>query len=325
MTRLLTFLAFSLLLLAGCNAFGGLGEQEGDSSDPAVLIQDADIALQRGEPAKAVEYLRKALRLDPENSAARIKLSTALLAKSEIGVIDFYRMARAMQGEGEATASASAARAGSPFAPRTYAPADSLVCSFDGDSFDDALQFNPEQIDRFNTFQPSEAALLEVRDLISRVLGTQETDIGDFDGSDIQTTIDSLRNEGFTDDEIGTLILDDAVATTTLAYLDISQNARDSYTYYYVDPDTTQSSDRYLGYCANTQAQLDEAEQAVACNEPDLNYTRNLLRERVDVVTQDTSVASEVADAADQAYEAVYKEVDPASCSASTSALQAAW
>lgn len=324
--RLLPPLAFALLLLlAGCNAFGGLSE-EGGSSDPAMLMQDADIALQRGEPAKAVQYLRKTLRLDPEHSGARIKLSTALLAESDIGFMDLWRISRAMQGK-DANEAAAAAHALAARQPHLSDIGDG-VCSFDGDGYDDATEFNPEGIERFNTFQPSQEALEEVRSLISRVLGTSETSVSEFDGGDIEAIIDSLRTEeGLSDEEISTIITNDAVATITLAYLDISQDARSSYTYYYVDPNAAQDNDRYLGYCANTQAQLDEAEEAVACNEPSLDYTRNLLRARVNTVTQGQTVASEVADAADEAYEAVYQEVDPASCSAgsSSSALQAAW
>lgn len=101
MTRLL-LAAFSVgvLLLAGCNVFEGLYE-EGASNDPEVLMADADLAMQRGEPHKAVAYLERALEYDPENPTIRTKLSTAILQANDIDVLSMISLAEEISGRGE--------------------------------------------------------------------------------------------------------------------------------------------------------------------------------------------------------------------------------
>ena len=74
MTRLLslTLAALLLVLTAGCNAFGVEGE--GASDDPAILLEDAQAALDRGEPEKA-EAQEQLLE---ESTAARKALKAQL-------------------------------------------------------------------------------------------------------------------------------------------------------------------------------------------------------------------------------------------------------
>ncbi len=300
-----------LFLATGCNVFDGL-EEEGASNDPAVLLQDAELALSRGEAERAERYLRRALDIDPENARVRIKLSTALLAKHRIGALDLMRMARSLRGaeEDAAPASATSALHLTPPAPARL----QTVCSFDPTAVDSFEEFQPDEIERFNAFQPSEDALIEIRTLIGRVFDENETTVDDFDGRDVYAVIDSLRSEGFSDAQIAEAAIDDAVATTTLVYLDLSEGARQSYTYYYVDPDAQQDGDRYLGYCADTQMQLEEADEVVGCNEPEVRYTRDLLRARADSLLPANTVAEEVADEAELAYGALYLREDPPTC-----------
>src|SRR5690606_41582378 len=76
-----TFILFAALL-TGCNVFEGT-QEEGTGDDPEVLLQDAEPALQRDEPKLAVEYLERAVELEPVTTShgaqIRIQLSTAQL------------------------------------------------------------------------------------------------------------------------------------------------------------------------------------------------------------------------------------------------------
>ena len=81
---LLLFLAGPLV--AGCNIFEGFSEP-GTSDDPEVLIEDADLALQQGQPQKALAYLEKAVERDPNHARARAKLAVVQLQAHDIDVL----------------------------------------------------------------------------------------------------------------------------------------------------------------------------------------------------------------------------------------------
>ncbi len=78
-------LSFGLLIATGCNAFEFMHDEESD--DPTVLLDDARIAMQNGDPQKAVDFLEKALAKAPENPEIRIELSAALFQANEIDLL----------------------------------------------------------------------------------------------------------------------------------------------------------------------------------------------------------------------------------------------
>ena len=84
--------ALALLVAGSCNAFEFMYE-EGDSSDPEVILQDARIALQKGDTQKAIDLLEKALETAPENVEIRIELSSALFQGSDIDLLTMKELA----------------------------------------------------------------------------------------------------------------------------------------------------------------------------------------------------------------------------------------
>lgn len=78
-------LSFGLLIATGCNAFEFMHDE--DSNDPDVLLEDARIAMQNGDPQQAVDFLEKALEKAPQNPEIRIELSAALFQANDIDLL----------------------------------------------------------------------------------------------------------------------------------------------------------------------------------------------------------------------------------------------
>ena len=81
-----TVVAFCLLMAGGCNAFEFLHDEDA-TSDPDILLDDAQLALQNGDAEKAVELLEKALAAAPGNTEIELALSTALFQANDIDVL----------------------------------------------------------------------------------------------------------------------------------------------------------------------------------------------------------------------------------------------
>lgn len=76
----------ALLVLGGCNVFEGFYE-EGTSSDPDVLTQDAATALAKGRTQDAINYAEKALQQDSLHVSAINVLATAELQQADVDVV----------------------------------------------------------------------------------------------------------------------------------------------------------------------------------------------------------------------------------------------
>lgn len=85
-TNPFSVMAICLLLASGCNAFEFLHNEDA-ADDPAVLLDDAQIALQNGDAAKAVELLEKALAASPDDPKIEVALSNALFQANEIDIV----------------------------------------------------------------------------------------------------------------------------------------------------------------------------------------------------------------------------------------------
>lgn len=286
-------LLFALLLAtAGCNAFGGLSE-EGMGNDPQRLFQDATIALQSGEPAQAVRYLRRIIGIEPDNVPARLKLGTALMAEADISALDLVRLARTMSDELEKS------NAVPPTAtPLAASPAAS--CSFPAGQPREV--FDPADIDSYDAFRNSRRVLAEVRSIDERVLG---------EAASFEKALSALHAE-VSETEAAAHLLNAAVAQAALAYLNVAEAGGDAFVFYYVTPPR---GDRYVGYCAPDRPMLDEVLAEVACHLGDLNAARRYVRARATLLG--SGLAQDLADEMDEAYAVLANHLD-ASCSASS-------
>lgn len=276
MKRPFALLLALLLSTAGCNAFGGFSE-EGAGDDPQRLFQDATIALQSGEPEKAVRYLRRTLEIEPDHVPARLKLGTALMAEADISALSFVQLVRKMSGElkkGNAVMRAA-----------TSAKSKTAFCSFSTDLPREA--FDPTDVDSYDALQDGRSVLTEVRSINRRVLGGVDS---------FEEALKALHAE-VGDADTAAHLLNAAVAQAALAYLDIAEAGGDAFDFYYVTP---LRGDRYVGYCAPDQPTLDEVLGEVACHLEGLNEARRYVRARATILG--SGLAQELADEVDEAY-----------------------
>ena len=290
-TAYLILLIFPVLTLSGCNAFAGF-HGAGNSNDPDILLEDAQIALQQGDADKAIKYLRRAIEVDPENVPAKTTLATALFEKHDISVLDVVGIAERVRSDVQSSVGASArvvpaARLGG-----------SEVCSFTPDGSERV--FDPAEFSSFTNIVASKGALDEVDELLSSLI----------DPDQLASSIDELRGEGLSDDDIAASLLNGALAKFILAYVAIVEAGGDSLTFYYADGN--------VGYCAPDQDTLDAILAAIACHVTTLKDGIDLLFGRIEMVGSEET--SDVADEATEAYDRLVEALGT-SCSADASSV----
>ena len=291
LSRHIIALALPVLLLSGCNVFTGFYEA-GSSSDPAVLLDDAQIALQQGDTKKAITYLRKAITEDPENVQARATLSTALLDDSDVSVLNVVNIANKVTNNVmENTSSGNFQVAG------TTPPGE---CSFESDNYE---QFDPTDMNGFSEIIAARDVLLEVQDLLEDMINVNNPN----------ASISSLRDAGLIDQQIAAAFLNLALVKVILAYTDISQSGGSEFNYYYVNA----SSGTYVGYCAPDQQTLDNVLAAITCNLDTLKVGIDLLTARATVLGS-SDETGDMLEQANDAYDRLIENID-AQCSATTS------
>lgn len=280
----LASVACLLVVLGGCNVFSGL---EGEAGNVDALYQDAMIALQQGDPVEAERQLRSVIEADPDHAPAHVKLATTLLQKQDIDVIDFVRIARTISDEVESGQNAAPQLAAGRSADGAS------TCSFPPDH--QRKIFDPTSLVSFPTLASSGDELDEVQALVRAVM----------DGASPEVFARAEGREELTDDLIAEALLDAAIAYAAEAYVKIAQSGGEAFTFYYV---TSPSGSTYMGYCAPDQETLDEVLGTVACLLGDLNYGRQIIRARAELLDSDR--ARELADTADEAYETLVRELD---------------
>ncbi|MGI9174145.1 MAG: hypothetical protein ACR2GR_02340 [Rhodothermales bacterium] len=291
------------LFFSACNTFEGFYE-EGGSDDPAVLIQDAKFAMQAGAPEDAIAYLEKAIEQAPAESPietrAQMQLATALLQSSEVGVLTLEEMARDLSDQFEAQGGAVAFKGASSAG----------FCSFPS-VHTDTVRINLRDIEGYDEIHRSADVLARVQRLVNDVL--------DFDAAhpgptyDIDAHIDSLRNqEGYTDEEIAETLLNGSVAYMGASY-DILADQSADVEWYAVTPPG--SADAYLGYCAPSEARVEEVKAEAACQMGNIGFSVDLLRARAKLNGFAGTLAEDVVELADEAYERLSQELDASACS----------
>ena len=294
-------LAAAALCLVGCNAFSGLDDRAGDTE---ALFEDAKVALQQDQPEEAERQLRAVLEKDPDHEPARVKLATTLLRKKDINVIDFVRLGRALNEElGGTILNGSTSRA-------TLAPTVSdshRLCSFPSEHAREA--FDPASLAGIDALMDSQDVFGEVQELIRTVM----------DDATPQAFAETAEHSPLGVDLIAEALLNAAIAHAADAFVRIAQSGGESFSFYYVTPPGGES---YLGYCAPTQAVLDAVLNTMACLLNDLDYGRQIIRARAELLDSDR--ARDLADQADEAYEVLVRELD-ATCSGSAPSVATAY
>ncbi len=246
----------TVFFLSGCNVFAGF-HTAGSSSDPAILIEDAEIALQQGDAEEAIVILRRALEVDPGNEQATATLSTAILQSNDVTVLDVVNMVDKIRddvtGGSNATASSIAASLHS-----------AEVCSFSKDQSHE--QFLLDDIPGYAVIQGRRDALLEVEALLDGLITAE----------DLSGTIADLRSAGLIDADIAAAFLNQALVKVILAYQDIEEAGGGDLSFYYVNA----SAGTYIGYCSPDQATLDRILSVIACHLETLETGIDLIEAR---------------------------------------------
>lgn len=284
-----TGLLCALLFAAGCNVFEGAYE-EGESLDPRLLLEDADVALQRGDPQRAVVYLEKALAQVPEPGRLRhtvqIKLATSLLMAHDVDVRTLQRLAVDLQARVDA-AKQGAARKGQ-----------TAVCNFP-DTHTRGEEITLANVDGYAEINASEEALARIRALVDEVMAyAGPAQSGRYD---IDARMAQLRAEGLSDALIADALAAGAVAYLGTTYQKLAQAGGEQIHWYAVTPPGGQP---YVGYCAPSEALVQELLEVVACDLGNGNFAVALLEARATLPQfTDGAIAAEVAREAREAYE----------------------
>lgn len=323
MTRLFIFSCFLLTaLLAGCSALD-TAPGEGESDDPNVLLRDAEAALQRNEPALAVDYLRRAADLQPLDTPlginVRIRLSTALLETAGVDALTLQQMVRPFAEIPSAPQAGSADKVfGTLQATKGCKFKEKPGLAFDPFDPTDVSNDARDYYDLLGSDAPGDAnlrqqAVQEAQDLVVRVFNLNETTTsGRFacDPETLDENIALLQSFGISNEAIAEALVNQAVVQTTLALVDIVNlngvQTTDDLEFFYVYPDggtgaatKTAAAPPYVSVCLPDVPTCEAATVSVQEDLDDLSCAALLLDRRATLLdAQAGSVAREVADLA---------------------------
>ena len=255
-------LTFGLLVFAGCNVFEGLYD-EGASDDPEVLIADADAALQRGEPDKAVQYLEKAFEAKPQDPEIRTKLSTALLQQADISVITMIDLAE------DITGNQNGSKSGRAFSGSALKSGSQLACNFTGVAVEQIdLTTNPS----YQEVARHVATLRRVKALLDAVVSS---------AANLNSPPPHLQNAA---------LLSQAVTTVLVVLFDVQEKTDD------LGATLWRLANKDVGLCADDEAALLEIQTFIKCEQiPEMQDALDLLKQRLGG-SGDESAAKEAID-----------------------------
>lgn len=316
------FSIFVLLLaglFTGCNVFEGFYEP-GTSDDPAVLVEDADIALQQGEPQKAVAFLQKAVENDPDNVRARAKLTVAHLRAQNVDVLTLQNLIddfRTTNAAGKTSGALQVCRY-TPAPGLTTTPIDYRISSeytrlLGVVSALQAAQANGIQLLDAITqsfgenLSPTQFGTAAARaQLFNSIANNIRTQNGVAEAVARQETAAFLIAFGLSEFTLSILDLDGDVTANQIQWVRLKRNGQDA----------------GFSICAPTQANIDAMAAAVACEVPQLRSGGIALRTRAENLgsrniggSNDQALALEVADEADAFIADFEAEFPAAACS----------
>ncbi|MEM8484642.1 MAG: tetratricopeptide repeat protein [Bacteroidota bacterium] len=219
-------LSFGLLIATGCNAFEFMHDEE--SNDPDVLLDDARIAMQNGDPEKAVDFLEKALEKAPENPEIRIELSAALFQSNEIDLLVMKDLAEFISDDQNATHLAGGIAYKSP-------PA----CNF-RDEVDTTIRIDFD-------IDPAYLLLLDNEEVLQRAVSL------------LSSTLESEAAQALTDHVRSNAHLMRAIANMATSIIEIKQQADAA------EASLHRLRSGNIGYCAANDAALAQLETFILC------------------------------------------------------------
>ena len=238
-------LALLLLPLAACDETGGI------SSDAEIAVQDAVIARQSGDYARAVLILEDAHARAPENAKVRVELATTLLERDGIDLLDIDRVSQFLsEGAGATARTASAARSGA-------------ACVYASDPTAEAFELTA--INGFADLVAEAATIDRTSDLLSTVIPAELSGFdlcsNVVDGAlsyDRAGALAALTAQGLTDVQVRQVLAVNALTQLLDAYLFVSTEVVQDVTWYRL-------GDGSIAICADDPAALRaDAEGAVA-------------------------------------------------------------
>ncbi len=219
-------LSFALLIATGCNAFEFMHDE--DSNDPDVLLDDARIAMQNGDPEKAVAFLEKALEKAPNNPEIRIELSGALFQANDIDLLVMKDLAEFISDDQTATSFAGG-----------IAHKSLPACNFT-DEVDTTTRID------FN-IDPAYLLLLNNVEVLDRALEL------------LSSTLESEEAQALTDHVRSNAHLMRAIANMATSVIEIKQQADAA------EASLHRLRSGNIGYCAADEAALAQLETFILC------------------------------------------------------------
>lgn len=221
------------------------------------------MALQRGEPSKAVQYLEKALEKEPENAAIRTDLSTAMLQVNEVNIVKMISVIEAITGD----ASDQGLFGKAAVLSKSYAA---------GCNFEESRKVEQIILSDNPAYQEIEAVVEELRrvhELLQPIIESQ-------------SKLDEL-----TEAQRQTALLNSAISEVLLVLVEI-EHKKDE-----LGAALWRLDNRDVGLCARDGAALHEMQSFVKCDQiPRLQSALELLKKRSGAVSDGDSGAKKAID-----------------------------
>lgn len=274
MTRLTPLFLLILVLAAGCNVYEGLYE-EGESEDPEVLLEDAEIAMEQNRPDDAVTHLKKAIQNTKPGTLTqkrvKVSLAAAVLKTQQIDVLSFTQMVEQFVPASTRSTTASKVQ--------------SEACTFaDGHTTE---AFDPASNDSFKRLgdTASAEALQESKTLIAEALAG-DTAVLPCDEAGIDEAIARLQSEGMPKDEIASALVSYSIVVSSLAYVDVVEAGGGDGQFFYVSPPNGSS---YIGLCFPDAGVCMNTKNRVSSNLGSIDCATRLLQKRAALMGSTTA------------------------------------
>lgn len=301
MRRLSFLLSLPLALsLGACNVFEGASDGA-LSSNTAVLVSDGEAALAQGNTAAAVKNFEKAVTASspatPQGRSARIGLAAAVTQQAGISVMTLDRLASSL--DALANAPAKAGQVGVP-ALRLSASG-STVCSFAAPETR-VRTVNLNEVDGYQVISQNVEVLGRAKALVEEALGLPSNATR----AQIEAAVDAIKASGSSTNTVASALVVGAISSIGVAYDRVVDAGADGIEWVVVSPGNGGSN--YFGYCAPSQALVDNVKRETACAIPDLRRAVEQLEIRAEDFG-DNALARDIATTAREAYTSLEREL----------------
>lgn len=288
------------LALAGTTALGGCNLYEGfyddvAAGDTAALLASADVALQNGDAARAADLYKQATASaaagSSEQARAASGYATATFAQTNVSVLSIDRIAQDLL-----------RRFDNGSTPQATMPAG--LCSF-GPPERAGERLDLNTVDGYPALRAAAGTIGTLKTTLAAAYGLPAVPGPGYDAAALAAT---LRARGLSDNQIGDVLLNLTLAYTATSFDRVAKAGGEQIAWYEVFP---VSGDSYLGYCAPSQAVLDQVKREASCSLSDMGFAVTLLKERVRLFPGGSLSADLVAQA-DESYQRLAAEIGTA-------------